>query len=155
MGSHDDLHAFLVGSGIQHFSAAEVAPVGKRANGDGPALVMPPSLLWPHIVPTLELLEELRGHVMRPVRVHSGYRDPRYNAAVGGSPKSQHLRFTAIDFSVDGIQPRTLALWLNDHKRAAKLGIGLYKTFVHVDTRGLLGVPAPSRWSVPDVGRWW
>ncbi len=49
-----------------------------------------------------ELLENIRVHFGRPVRVHSGYRPPGKNAAVGGVPSSDHPAGRAADFHVDG-----------------------------------------------------
>lgn len=36
------------------------------------------------------------------MRVTSGYRSAAYNAAVGGSPNSQHLTGSAVDFALPG-----------------------------------------------------
>lgn len=51
----------------------------------------------------VELLEAVRTHFGRPVRVTSGYRTPAHNRAVGGSAKSQHLFGRAADIRVDGV----------------------------------------------------
>lgn len=63
----------------------------------------------------VELLEKIRDHVKRPVIVHSGYRSPAVNAAVGGSSKSQHSKGEAADFHVPGISNYELALWIQDN----------------------------------------
>ncbi len=47
-----------------------------------------------------ELLEDVRNHFERPVRVHSGYRPPAKNAAVGGVKSSDHPAGRAADFHV-------------------------------------------------------
>lgn len=44
-----------------------------------------------------DLLEPIRSH-FGAIVVHSGYRSPALNAAVGGSPSSQHMRGEAVDF---------------------------------------------------------
>ena len=49
------------------------------------------------------LLQPLRNHHGAPVVVHSGYRCPDLNAAVGGSTKSQHRKGEAADFHVVGV----------------------------------------------------
>ena len=48
----------------------------------------------------LELVRAVLDH--RPVVIHSGYRCPGLNAAIGGSPTSQHMLGQAADFHVAG-----------------------------------------------------
>ena len=47
-----------------------------------------------------KVLEPLRNHAKTPIVINSGYRYPRLNAAVGGSPTSNHLRGCAADLRV-------------------------------------------------------
>jgi zinc D-Ala-D-Ala carboxypeptidase len=49
------------------------------------------------------VLEPVRAHYGRPVRVTSGYRSPALNAAIGGSTTSQHSLGEAVDFEVPGV----------------------------------------------------
>jgi len=147
-----DLHAYIAGNGIEHFSGPEVCPVGRPA-GDS-LLRMAPRALWPNIIPTLLLLEELRAHFGHPVEVLSGYRSPAYNRAVGGARESMHLSFNAIDFRCGHVDPLVAARWLHAHPLAALLGIGRYTAFTHLDTRGKLGRAAPARWA-GDNEMWW
>lgn len=103
----------------------------------------PPEALWPNILPTVRLVEAIREK-FGPTVVRSAYRSVEYNIAVyeeiGRRPTdSEHSRNTAIDFSCEKGTP---AEWLAELKamRAAGLfqgGLGLYNTFVHVDTRGV------------------
>ena len=46
---------------------------------------------------TLEVLQPLRDYIGLPVVISSGYRHPKLNVAVGGSPKSQHMKGEAAD----------------------------------------------------------
>lgn len=46
------------------------------------------------------MLDPLRDAWGGPIRVNSGYRCPRLNKAVGGSPYSQHQRGEAADITV-------------------------------------------------------
>lgn len=55
------------------------------------------------LVRVAEMLEVIRAHFGRPIAVHSGYRSPKVNAAIGGSKTSQHMRAEAADFHVDGV----------------------------------------------------
>jgi hypothetical protein len=49
------------------------------------------------------VLDPLREHLGRPVRISSGYRSPGVNRAVGGATTSQHLVGEAADLSVAGL----------------------------------------------------
>lgn len=86
------------------------------------------------------VLQKVREHFKKPVTINSGYRTPIYNAKVDGSPSSQHQYGRAADIVVQGVTPQEVYNYL-----CALLpdsgGIGLYDTFVHVDTR-----PSKSRW---------
>jgi hypothetical protein len=140
-----DLDRFLRQHGVRHFTAAELCPLGQRANGAGPPLQAPPPYLWAHIVPTLVVLEEIRADIGRPIPVTSGYRDAIYNAAVSGSKASLHIWFNACDIS------RTVAAAVVERARAHTLapymGIGTYANgSAHIDTRGLFGRESPARW---------
>ena len=44
----------------------------------------------------------------RPVVITSGYRDPEYNKAIGGSPTSQHVFGEACDFLIKGIHSKLI-----------------------------------------------
>ena len=50
-----------------------------------------------------KILEPVRNHFGKPVRINSGYRGPALNSAVGGSSKSQHCNGEAVDFEIDGL----------------------------------------------------
>jgi uncharacterized protein YcbK (DUF882 family) len=87
------------------------------------------------------VLDRIRAEIGHPIVLTSVYRSPEYNATLKGAAKaSQHTQFRAADFMVPG--HGGAADW---HKVAKKLrdgglfsgGIGKYKTFVHVDTRGV------------------
>lgn len=66
-----------------------------------------------------ELLQPIRDHVGRPVRINSGYRCAARNAAThGSSPTSQHVLGEAADISVPGFTDhdlRTLFDWIAYH----------------------------------------
>jgi len=123
--------------GIRHFSGAELARyfTKKRGNVQND---YPHRALWHRFLPTLRLVDDLRGVLGCPVRITSHYRSPAYNQAVGGAPQSQHKAFRAADVQADGATPhevyKILKLWRDQGRFQG--GIGLYPTFVHVDTRG-------------------
>ncbi len=89
-------------------------------------------------------LEVLRAKVGRPIYVVSGYRTPAYNRAVGGAPRSQHVTGRAADIRVDELSPADLASAIEsliDEGAMLQGGLGIYRTWVHYDTRGVR-----SRW---------
>lgn len=86
----------------------------------------------------LELLQKLRTRINKPITINSGYRCPSRNAAVAGSPTSQHLYGKAADIAVPGMSPNAVAAAA---EQVGFTGIGTYNTFTHVDVR-----PAPARW---------
>lgn len=87
----------------------------------------------------VEKLQIIRSYFGVPVVVNSGYRTNAYNIKVGGVPNSQHTLGKAADISVRGKNPKTV---YNFAKKIGFTGVGLYKDFVHVDTR-----PTPSYWN--------
>lgn len=115
----------------------EIPALADRTRGDVQNDT-PPAALWERIVPTVRLVEAIREK-FGPTTIHSAYRSPEYNAAVAKSKDSRHSHNDALDFSCENGTP---AEWLAELKamRAAGMfqgGLGLYNTFVHVDTRGV------------------
>ncbi len=58
------------------------------------------------------ILEPLRAHFGRPVRITSGYRSKALNDAIGGSQTSQHSKGEAADIEIPGVDNRRLAKWI-------------------------------------------
>ncbi len=81
------------------------------------------------------VLEAIRAHFGRPVRIHCGCRCPSHNAEVGGAPSSQHLYGKAADIAVAGIPPSRVADYI-DQTWPNLGGLGRYPTFTHIDVRG-------------------
>ena len=85
-----------------------------------------------------EVLDPLREAYGKPIRVNSGYRCPRLNNLVGGSPNSQHMRGEAAD-----IQPVSSNESNLDELARILIANGkfdqliLYPTFIHVSYRRL------------------
>lgn len=92
-----------------HFTLAEVTRTdSKMAN----------STTSPVIIGSLQavcenILEPVRAHFDKAVVIHSGYRSPALNAAIGGSQTSQHCRGEAIDFHVAGFSVYEVAGWIS------------------------------------------
>lgn len=83
---------------------------------------------------TVEVLQAVRDYFGKPVTINSAYRTPSHNKAVGGATNSQHVKGTACDIKINGIPPKAIASFIEAKYPAH--GIGLYSTFVHVDSRG-------------------
>ena len=62
-----------------------------------------------------KILEPVRAHFGKPVRINSSYRSPALNVAVGGSKTSQHVNGQAVDFEIDGVSNKLLADWVADN----------------------------------------
>ena len=80
----------------------------------------------------IKLLQRIRDHFGKPVKINSAFRCVAHNHAVGGEQNSQHLKGNAADIVINGIKPIIIYQWLNGIHDG---GLGLYDTFVHVDVR--------------------
>lgn len=78
------------------------------------------------------ILQNIRDHFGKSVTINSGYRTPSWNAKQGGAANSYHVKGMAADIKVSGVSPATVAKYAED---IGVRGIGLYGSFVHVDTR--------------------
>lgn len=73
-----------------------------------------------------------------PVKITSGFRDPKHNAAVGGAQGSQHLSGNAVDFSLKGLTLEQRGKFMDRLLSNPNLGgIGYYpdSDSIHVDFR--------------------
>lgn len=75
----------------------------------------PPAVIAKLTTLCVRVLEPIRAHYARPVRVNSGYRSPKVNAAVGSKPTSQHLLGEAADIEIDGVTNAMLARFIRDN----------------------------------------
>lgn len=124
--------------GFKHFRGKELTGYFEKWRGDVQNSY-PPRALWPNFVPTLRVVDDIRRVLGCPVRITSSYRSPAYNKAVAGAPLSFHQKFVAADIQCDGATPHEvwkIACSMRN-KGMFKGGIGLYNTFVHIDTRGV------------------
>lgn len=89
---------------MRHFTIAELTRTGTGLpNAPTPAVTAALTALVDRV------LDPLRDHLGRAVRVTSGYRSPAVNAKVGGARRSQHMRGEAADISAAGMTPESLA----------------------------------------------
>ncbi len=77
-------------------------------------------------------LQKIRDHFNTPVVINSAYRCAVHNGKVGGAKNSKHLYGSAADIVVKGVEPIEVAKYAES---IGVFGIGLYDTFVHIDTR--------------------
>ncbi len=63
----------------------------------------------------VQVLEPLRAHFGRPVRITSGFRSPQLCVAIGSASTSQHARGEAGDFEVPGVDNFTVASFIRDN----------------------------------------
>jgi len=82
----------------------------------------------------INVLEDLRVKFSKPITINSGCRCEKHNATVGGEPGSQHMLGTAADIVVKDTPTDVVYAYL-DSKYPMKYGLGLYKSWVHVDVR--------------------
>lgn len=142
-----DLAFFIDDLGLRHFKGAEIAAYGRRER-DGVRNSVPAQSLWPNIIHTLVVADEIRERLGSPLTVTSAYRSPAYNAAVGGERGSYHMRFMALDLApavakVSAVAALARALRGKKFKVPGtndtfiwRGGIGVYPAFAHIDTRG-------------------
>ena len=85
-----------------------------------------------------EVLDPLREAYGKPIRVNSGYRCPKLNTLVGGTPNSQHMRGEAADIQpVVGNEadlPQLARILISNGKFDQLI---LYPTFIHVSHKRL------------------
>jgi len=94
----------------------------------------------------LDALEALRAAMGRPLVVNSGHRCEGWNTAVGGAAQSMH-RTIAVDLTLAGHDRFAM---LSAAERLGFAGVGLAKTFIHLDRR-----PVPARWYYKGSVRSW
>ncbi len=88
-----------------------------------------------------KVLEPVRVHYNRPVRISSGYRSPAVNRAVRGSRNSQHAKGQAADFEIAGITNLALCRWMEKKLDYDQLILEFYQPgvansgWVHVSYR--------------------
>jgi uncharacterized protein YcbK (DUF882 family) len=79
-------------------------------------------------------LDDLRGVCGFPFIITSGYRSPSHSAEAAKARPGQHTHGIAADIKVTGGAQRH-AIVSNAIKLGVFRGIGVAKTFIHVDTR--------------------
>jgi zinc D-Ala-D-Ala carboxypeptidase len=72
------------------------------------------------------VLQPVRDHFARGVKVNSGYRSPDVNAKVGGSRTSDHCQGMAADIEIPGVPNHQLAEWIQGNLPYTQLILEFY-----------------------------
>ena len=117
---------------------------------------------WRHsrAIPLSLVFEAIREIIGGPIRINSAYRTIEYNRDVGGARKGQHIEGRALDLGL----PRRMriraflgvvlevarhpSIYFLAADHCALTGIGVYPTYIHIDTRPSTRL---ARWSHPSV----
>jgi hypothetical protein len=139
---HQGFAAFFATLGIRNFSAREFLFRGRENSAPSSAAYglnrFPPKEFWSNIASVAKAADLFRSDIGAPVTLHSIYRTPSYNTAIGGAPESRHMAFAALDLQVkNGSAP---ADWLDLMRRVRAQGlftgaIGLHADALHIDAR--------------------
>ena len=73
-----------------------------------------------------KVLQPIRDHYKRGVKVNSGFRHPDVNARVGGSRTSDHTRGMAADIEIPGVANADLAEWIQKNLDYTQLILEFY-----------------------------
>lgn len=111
---------------------------------------IPPRELWDNLLPTLQVLENLRQKkILDDIEVTSVYRDPTLNECANGSPGSKHVHNAALDFRIGNETPdigdlekiatakSKLCHFWAERGSQYNMGLGVYASGqIHIDTQG-------------------
>jgi uncharacterized protein YcbK (DUF882 family) len=137
MSNLEDYTAYLEGLNLTYFSPREVTSYADRVR-NGVRNSLPPRRLWRNIAEPLRIADMAREIAGVPIKITSAYRSEDYNRACGGVKFSQHKENRALDLIPVGITTRKLDSVLRRLRADGEFsgGLGLYNSFVHIDTRG-------------------
>jgi len=134
----DSFREFLLTLELRHLSPEEIINPHRGIMG-GVENTLPPVGLWDRLSQALRVADEIRERLRTPLcRITSGYRSPKYNAKVPGAVRgSYHTRNQALDLVYFCSPRKAFETALQLRKEGFfRGGVGLYPTFIHLDTRG-------------------
>ena len=73
-----------------------------------------------------KVLQPVRAHYGKSVKINSGFRHPDVNASVGGSKTSDHCNGMAADIEIDGIANGDLAEWVSKNLKFTQIILEFY-----------------------------
>ena len=77
------------------------------------------------------ILQPVRDHFGKGVKVNSGLRTPEVNAKVGGSKTSDHCKGMAADIEIPGIANAELAQWIAETLEYRQVILEFYTPGIH------------------------
>lgn len=135
--NEDEYREFVDSLKLQYISASEVIQPHRNIL-NGVKNELPPKKYWKRISETLKVADAIRAELGVPLKtINSAYRSPDYNAECRGASQSYHTRNMALDlvFACSSKEAAIAAKKLRS-KGIFKGGIGVYSSFIHIDTRG-------------------
>ena len=75
-----------------------------------------------------KVLQPVRDHYGKGVKVNSGFRHPEVNAKVGGSKTSDHCKGQAADIEIPGVANADLAEWITKNLDFTQVILEFYTT---------------------------
>jgi hypothetical protein len=72
------------------------------------------------------VLQPVRDHFKRAVKINSGYRSPAVNIKVGGSQTSDHCLGMAADLEIPGVPTAEVANWIANNLKFTQLILEFY-----------------------------
>lgn len=113
-----------------HFKLSELANTKGKTD-------LPQMVLSPDVDEFLSMIEEFRAWWGKGMHCNSCYRQPEFNASVGGSSRSLHLSALAFDWGVTLTYEQRVAVyraWAAICKRRGRIGgINFYPWGCHLD----------------------
>lgn len=94
---------------LAEFTRSDTATARRISNNPTDAHIDALKLLCVHV------LEPVRAHFGKPVRINSGFRSAALNRSVGGSASSQHMKGEAADIEIAGVSNYDLARYIRDN----------------------------------------
>lgn len=73
-----------------------------------------------------KVLQPVRDHYAKGVKVNSGFRHPEVNAKVGGSKTSDHCKGMAADIEIPGVPNHQLAEWISKNLEFTQVILEFY-----------------------------
>ena len=129
---------FISSLELEYISPSEIFAAHRRTR-NGISNSLPPKKMWTRLAPTLRVADELRHRLGVPLTyIASAYRSPAYNRQCPGAAKySQHTQNRALDlvFACPSQDAFKEARKMRNEGKF-KGGLGLYSSFIHIDTRG-------------------